>query len=124
MRNTPTESPIHTYTGRRFDEETGLYYYRYRYYDSQLGRFISRDPIVYQGSKWNLYEYVKSNSVGYIDPLGMVVLQPGPFIRPVIQQPGPVVPVGPFAHPSAVLFLTLYEYRNQKIQNQCSASIR
>src|SRR6266705_1931807 len=37
------------YTGREFDTETGLYYYRARYYDSQLGRFISEDPIRHAG---------------------------------------------------------------------------
>jgi uncharacterized protein RhaS with RHS repeats len=31
------------YTGREFDEETGLYYYRARYYDASIGRFISED---------------------------------------------------------------------------------
>ena len=40
------ENP-YTYTGRRFDEETGLYYYRSRDYHAKLGRFVSRDPIGY-----------------------------------------------------------------------------
>jgi RHS repeat-associated protein len=37
------------YTGREFDAETGLYYYRARYYDPATGRFISEDPIGYAG---------------------------------------------------------------------------
>lgn len=49
------------YTGRRFDDETGNYQYRHRYYHAQLGRFVSRDPIAQQGSKWNLFEYVESS---------------------------------------------------------------
>jgi RHS repeat-associated protein len=33
------------FTGREWDSETGLYYYRARYYDPRIGRFISKDPI-------------------------------------------------------------------------------
>jgi RHS repeat-associated protein len=36
----------YTYTGRFLDRETGLHYFRYRYYDAGLGRFVGRDPIV------------------------------------------------------------------------------
>ncbi len=61
----------YTYTGRRFDPETGLYYYRNRYYDSQLGRFIGRDPIGYRGSQWNLYQYVGSQPTFGADPFGL-----------------------------------------------------
>ena len=63
----------YTFTGRRFDEETGLYYYRNRYYHAQLGRFVSRDPIGYEGSEWNLYEYVASNPLVATDPLGLIL---------------------------------------------------
>jgi RHS repeat-associated protein len=45
------------FTGQRFDPETGLHYYKYRYYDCGLGRFVSRDPIGYNGGS-NLYTYV------------------------------------------------------------------
>lgn len=58
------------YTGRRLDPETGLYQYRERYYHSQLGRFINRDPIFYGGSQWNLYEYVSGSPVNWLDPFG------------------------------------------------------
>lgn len=37
------------YTGREFDTETGLYYYRARYYDPSTGRFLSEDPIGFSG---------------------------------------------------------------------------
>ncbi len=64
----------YTYTGRRFDTETGLYYYRNRYYDSQLGRFITRDPIGYDGSQSNLYNYVANDPLSNLDPSGLTTI--------------------------------------------------
>jgi uncharacterized protein RhaS with RHS repeats len=49
---------------------TGLYYYRARWYDAQVGRFISEDPIGFNGGDINLYAYVKNNPVNAIDPSG------------------------------------------------------
>ena len=46
--------------------------YRHRYYHGQLGRFGSRDPIGYEGSQWNLYEYVGGNAVVRLDPEGTI----------------------------------------------------
>ncbi|MBY0588589.1 RHS repeat-associated core domain-containing protein [bacterium] len=60
-----------TYTGQRLDTETGLYQYRNRYYHAKLGRFISRDPIGYEGSQWNLYEYVGGRPTISVDPEGL-----------------------------------------------------
>lgn len=51
------------------DSETGLVYYNYRYYDPQLGRWLSRDPIEEEGG-WNLYEMVANNTVCFNDILG------------------------------------------------------
>ena len=47
----------YAFTGREYDSETGLYYYRARYYDAEVGRFISRDPIGFAGGDVNLYGY-------------------------------------------------------------------
>jgi RHS repeat-associated protein len=58
------------YTGREWDEETGLYYYRTRYYDPTNGRFISEDTIGFNGGDANLYRYVGNNPVNLIDPYG------------------------------------------------------
>jgi RHS repeat-associated protein len=58
------------YTGREHDRETGLRYYRARYYDGEVGRFISEDPIGFAGGDVNLYNYVLANSVNYVDPYG------------------------------------------------------
>jgi RHS repeat-associated protein len=48
------------------------YYYRNRLYSAQLGRFVSRDPLLYAGSKWNLYEYVRGMPTVSTDPKGLV----------------------------------------------------
>lgn len=63
-----TGNPIR-YTGRYFDAETGLYYYRARYYSPQLGRFLQTDPI---GSKddANLYTYVGNDPLDKTDSTG------------------------------------------------------
>lgn len=58
------------FTGREFDSETWLYYYRARYYSPDLGRFISRDPIGI-ADNINLYAYVGNNPIEYTDPSGM-----------------------------------------------------
>jgi RHS repeat-associated protein len=57
------------YTGRRLDPETGLYYYRARYYSASLGRFLQTDPIGY-GDDMNMYAYVGGDPVNFNDPLG------------------------------------------------------
>jgi RHS repeat-associated protein len=63
------ENP-YTYTGREWDAEAGLYYYRARYYDPSIGRFINGDPIGFAGGDVNFYVYVQNNPVNYIDPDG------------------------------------------------------
>ena len=45
---------VYTYTGREWDRELGLYYYRARYYDPMEGHFVTRDPISFKGGDWNL----------------------------------------------------------------------
>ena len=63
------ENPF-TYTGREYDVETGLYYYRARYYNPETGRFISEDPIGFRDGDLNLYRYVGNNPVNQVDPSG------------------------------------------------------
>ena len=58
------------FTGRQLDEETSLYYYRARSYDSGKGKFLQRDPIGYVLNN-NLYEFVKSRPSNFVDPLGL-----------------------------------------------------
>ena len=64
------ENP-YRYTGREFDGETGLYYYRARYYDPATGRFLSRDPEGLAGGTPNLYSYLGNNPVNGTDPTGL-----------------------------------------------------
>ena len=58
------------YTAREYDAETGLYYYRARYYDSNIGRFVSEDPIGFRGGN-NFFAYVENNAVNLVDPSGL-----------------------------------------------------
>jgi len=60
----------YTFTGREWDEGLSLYHYRARMYDAVAGRFLTRDPIGYEGSEWSLYEYARSAPTVYVDPEG------------------------------------------------------
>jgi RHS repeat-associated protein len=58
------------YTAREYDAESGLYFYRARYYDPELGRFISEDPIRLNGGI-NPYAYVDNDPLQLRDPYGL-----------------------------------------------------
>jgi RHS repeat-associated protein len=60
------------YTGREQDAETGLDYYRARYYDASNGRFISEDPLGFGAGDTNIYRYVGNSPTNYNDPSGNV----------------------------------------------------
>ena len=72
------------FQGQFFDSETGLHYNRFRYYDSDVGMFISRDPIGLMGGS-NVFQYAP-NPIGWIDPWGLSCTQPrdskGKFLSP------------------------------------------
>lgn len=57
------------YTGREQDAED-LYYYRARYYDPSIQRFLSEDPVGFQGGI-NFYAYVNNNPISLVDPSGL-----------------------------------------------------
>ncbi len=59
------------YTIREFDSESGLYYYRARYYDPNVGRFLTEDGNRHE-SQSSLYAYVDNNPTVFVDPSGLV----------------------------------------------------
>ncbi len=58
------------YTGRDYDSESSLHYYRARYYDQSVGRFIGEDPVGFNGGA-NFYRYVLNNPVKWTDAMGL-----------------------------------------------------
>ena len=101
------------FTGKDLDEDTGLYYFNARWYDQEIGRFISEDPLpkklLLQGSKvvkgkeityqdyierngLNLYTYCKSNPLKYMDPDGLDAI-PIVFNEYIIETPIGSVPM-------------------------------
>jgi RHS repeat-associated protein len=59
------------FPGQYFEEETNLHYNHFRYYDPEIGRYITSDPIGLGGGT-NIYSYVVGNALRYVDPLGLV----------------------------------------------------
>ena len=68
-RNNIWNTP-YLFNAKEFDEETGLYYYGARYYDSKLSLWISTDPLREKHPNINSYCYTNNNPVKYIDPDG------------------------------------------------------
>jgi RHS repeat-associated protein len=75
---TGTVANPYKFTSREFDQDSGLYFYRMRYYNSTIGRFVSKDPLSYQTidigaigeCSSQSYIYTFNNPVNYVDPLG------------------------------------------------------
>ena len=67
---------VQGFTGREYDPDTGLSWYRARWYDPSLGRFLSEDPSGFDGGDLNLTRYVGNSPWNYSDPSGMVRVSP------------------------------------------------
>lgn len=62
-----------SYTGQKYDIESGLYYYKARYYNPEIGRFIQADTAIqdkHDLQSYNRYAYVRNNPLKYTDPTG------------------------------------------------------
>ncbi|WP_175811358.1 RHS repeat-associated core domain-containing protein [Burkholderia contaminans] len=77
-RRSTHEQPLR-YQGQYSDTETGLHYNRHRYYDPQIGSFISQDPLGLEGGV-NVYQYAP-NPLAWIDPFGLAKKPPSTFAR-------------------------------------------
>jgi RHS repeat-associated protein len=65
-----------SFTGREWDPDAGLYYYRARWYDPEIDRFISEDPIGFAGGL-NSYIYSRNDPINWTDPYGFIALYGG-----------------------------------------------
>ena len=68
IEQNPTDTNPYRYCSENYDTETGLIYLRARYYDPELGRFLTEDPVK-DGLNW--YVYCGNNPVNFVDPSGM-----------------------------------------------------
>ena len=82
---TATTGNIYSFTGREIDDDD-LYYYRARYYDPTLKRFLSEDPIYLLSGDINYYNYVLNSPINMIDPSGFR----GVYIPPANRSPYPI----------------------------------
>ncbi|OIO01359.1 MAG: hypothetical protein AUJ51_08485 [Elusimicrobia bacterium CG1_02_56_21] len=76
-------SPIgnpYLFTARELDSESGLYYFRARYYDWHRGAFTQEDPIGFDSGDINLFRYVANQPTNYNDPNGQIL----PVLDPMI----------------------------------------
>jgi len=75
VTDAPPVATSFTYTGREHDSESGYYYYRARYYDPAIGRFLQSDPepgkLNLPATVVNAYAYVMNNPQNLADPSGM-----------------------------------------------------
>src|SRR3990172_11280329 len=62
------------FPGQYYDQETGLHYNYFRYYDPTTGRYVTPDPIGLEGGI-NLFVYVANNPVNSSDPEGLVYVE-------------------------------------------------
>ncbi len=62
----------YTYTAREWDATLGLHYFRAKWMSGLTGRFLTRDPIGYEGSPYNMYKFLKCTPLAKRDPSGLI----------------------------------------------------
>ncbi len=77
LGNEISESTLNNifFQGRDFDDDVGLYYYRNRWYSSELGAFVSRDPLRYEAGDINLHRLIGNQAMNALDPFGLIDLK-------------------------------------------------
>ncbi|WP_371319367.1 RHS repeat-associated core domain-containing protein, partial [Pseudomonas sp. B6002] len=75
------------FQGQYFDQESGLHYNRHRYYNPDIGRYLTPDPVKLAGGI-NAYQYVP-NPTGWVDPLGLSTCPGGDGCKPSTTNPSP-----------------------------------
>jgi RHS repeat-associated protein len=81
------------FAGGLYDQHTKLTRFGARDYDAEVGRWTSKDPILFEGDDTNLYGYTANDPVNWIDPYGEEMAMPGiPVIIPIPSFPVPGLP--------------------------------
>ncbi len=62
------------FAGGLYDRDTGLIHFGHRDYAPEIGRWIAKDPIFFDGGDFDLYGYVQNNPVNYVDPTGQFLV--------------------------------------------------
>ncbi len=73
LETNPAAGDRFKYTGREWQPELALYYFRARFYDPASGRFVSQDPLGFAAGDANLHRYVGNSPLTYVDPTGTSV---------------------------------------------------
>ncbi|MBX3302485.1 MAG: RHS repeat-associated core domain-containing protein [Nitrospira sp.] len=120
-------SNSYKYTGRE-DDGTGLMYYRARYYSPRLQRFISEDPIGFDGGDVNVYAYVEGNPISRADSYGLYWLQqPWQAINPIVGREGTIIepgdPISSFIEKYVPAGRTLAEIHDPLVDSLTKAGI-
>jgi RHS repeat-associated protein len=63
------------FAGGLYDEQTGLVHFGVREYDAATGRWITKDPLLFDGGETNLYRYAGDDPVNFVDPAGQETLE-------------------------------------------------